>query len=461
MKTCTKVVTVFLVVSLILPTIAFAQTDIKVVLDGRKIDFDVEPLIENNRTIVPFRQVAEAIGARVDWDGATRSVYAYKNATRVVLQIDNKTAQINGREIELDMPAVIRRNRTMVPLRFFAEAFGADVVWHGDSRTVVISTGPKPMEVMGYYYSKSYSDFMDNHKYLTSTALKWYTFDENGGIVTKDTNRWILVPEGYKEVLNTAKMSGVKTYAMVFESSSKRLNSLLNDKSKRNQLIKELVNLTLEEGFDGINIDFEFLKENDRDVFNTFVKDLAESLHKKQKTLSLSVPVKTEKADWFKGYDYETLGRYADVIVLMAYDKNPAAAVPQAPIEWVEEVVDYAVARIPSYKILLGIGFYGYDWANGRKKTVLHTRRDFDYGVQFIDEIIEKYGSKPVWDEKSQMMYMEYTDENGLKHVMWYESEESTWEKIKLAKRKGLGGIAIWRLGYTTSGFWNVIKDNI
>jgi spore germination protein YaaH len=268
------------------------------------------------------------------------------------------------------------------------------------------------------------------------------------------------VPEGYEEALKLARENGVHTYALIFESSSERLHNILSDSVKRKALIQQIIKLTEDEGYDGVNIDFEFLREGDREYLNSFMRELHKEMSDKSKILSISLHAKTEKVDWFKGYDYETLGKYSDFVVLMAYDKSPSTPGPQAPIQWVEEVVDYTVKRIPADKVMLGIGVYGYGWTEaGSRTTWLLTRNEVDYRIRFINEAIEEYNIEPSWNETAQMPYFSFTDSEGVKHTVWYENESSIWAKLDLVRRKNLKGIAFWRLGYTTPGVWNVVNQ--
>jgi DNA-binding beta-propeller fold protein YncE len=101
----------------------------------------VVPLIlPPGRTFVPIRFISEAFGAEVQWDGSTRTVRIYLEAkdVRITLQIDNKTARINQNIVNLDAPPQIINGRTMVPLRFIAEAFTAQVLWEGSDQRITI-----------------------------------------------------------------------------------------------------------------------------------------------------------------------------------------------------------------------------------------------------------------------------------------------------------------------------------
>lgn len=120
---------------------------IKVQLDNRALVFDVPPVIENGRTVVPLRAIAEALGAAVNWEEKTRTVIIQKGGVTVKLTIGSKVALKNQEKITLDIPPKIIGNRTMIPLRFVSEALGANVRWDPALRLVSINrpaTGEKP-----------------------------------------------------------------------------------------------------------------------------------------------------------------------------------------------------------------------------------------------------------------------------------------------------------------------------
>lgn len=119
--------------------IANPLTAIKVVLNGEQLKFDRLPITENGRTLVPLRVIFEAMGATVDWDGVTQTVTAVKGNTTVKMQIGNSIMIKNGEKIALDVPPKIINGRTLVPVRAVAESFGAKVDWDGETKTVIIT----------------------------------------------------------------------------------------------------------------------------------------------------------------------------------------------------------------------------------------------------------------------------------------------------------------------------------
>ena len=112
---------------------------VKVFVNGERVLFDQAPIIENNRTLVPFRAIFEALGADVEWDAASRTVTAERGDINIELKIGSDIMLVDGEECTLDVPAKITGNRTLVPLRAISESLGADVKWDAASRTVTIT----------------------------------------------------------------------------------------------------------------------------------------------------------------------------------------------------------------------------------------------------------------------------------------------------------------------------------
>lgn len=119
---------------------ALAEEDIRIVIDGKYQTYDVLPVIENSRTLVPMRGIFETLGATVNWDEDTQTVMAAKGDIVVMLQIGNTTAWVNGEAEALDVPAKIINDRTMVPARFVSETLGCKVEWDELKRRVFINS---------------------------------------------------------------------------------------------------------------------------------------------------------------------------------------------------------------------------------------------------------------------------------------------------------------------------------
>jgi len=119
---------------------ASAASQISVVLDGRTLQFDVHPTIIDGRTMVPMRVIFEELGATVEWDGTTRTVTATSSGLIVRTTVGSRVIDVNGNRITMDVAPVIVDGRTLVPVRFVSEAFGAEVGWDAATRTVLVTS---------------------------------------------------------------------------------------------------------------------------------------------------------------------------------------------------------------------------------------------------------------------------------------------------------------------------------
>jgi len=118
------------------------------ILDGAKITLDVPPQIISGRTMVPIRVISEGMGAEVSWDGSEKRIditlTSLDGTKRVVkMWINKTTAEIDGESVTLDSPPTILSGRTLVPVRFISEAFGASVNWNQEERAVTIVYTPR------------------------------------------------------------------------------------------------------------------------------------------------------------------------------------------------------------------------------------------------------------------------------------------------------------------------------
>lgn len=109
-----------------------------VVLNGRPIEFDVAPYIADDRMRVGFRAMFERTGAEVSWIPETRTARSEHRSLQVDVLVGSRLARVNGREVDIGMPALIRQGRTMIPVRFFAAATGSAVYWDGETRTASV-----------------------------------------------------------------------------------------------------------------------------------------------------------------------------------------------------------------------------------------------------------------------------------------------------------------------------------
>ena len=131
-----KFICLLSILSLFIPTTVFAARSVRVELNCMELEFDQPAIISENRTLVPLRKIFEGLGATVLWDDSSRTAIATKGERHVSITIGTNQLIVDDEIIELDVPAKIINNRTLVPLRAISEAFWCDVLWN-DSESLV------------------------------------------------------------------------------------------------------------------------------------------------------------------------------------------------------------------------------------------------------------------------------------------------------------------------------------
>lgn len=145
------------------------------------------------------------------------------------------------------------------------------------------------------------------------------------------------------------------------------IHSVVNNPDYTAELIQNLLQIMYEKGYQGVDIDFEYILAEDRDAFTDFVWQVAETMRANGFHTSVALAPKTSTEQvglLYEGKDYRALGEAADHVLLMTYEWGYTYGPPMAvaPIHQVRRVVEYAMTQIPEQKIDLGIPNYGYDW---------------------------------------------------------------------------------------------------
>lgn len=123
---------------------AAAERPIRVYLDNKLIKFEVDPILDNGTTLVPFRAIFEKLGLEVGWDGETQTVTGTKEGLAIQLAIDETEALVNDRQSVLELAPRLIEGNTLVPLRFVSEASGKEVTWNQSIRTIHLKSPSVP-----------------------------------------------------------------------------------------------------------------------------------------------------------------------------------------------------------------------------------------------------------------------------------------------------------------------------
>ncbi len=157
-----KLLTGAIIASSILITTAVASAQVSVYVDNQNLELENQPVIENDFTLIPMRAIFEALDSKVVWVGAERAVLAFDGVNSLQITIDSPTMLLNNSEIELDVPAKIIDDHTYVPLRAVSETLGADVQWDADTKSIYITKPTTEHKAERKYAEAKISDVNNN-----------------------------------------------------------------------------------------------------------------------------------------------------------------------------------------------------------------------------------------------------------------------------------------------------------
>ncbi|MCI8362620.1 MAG: SH3 domain-containing protein [Clostridia bacterium] len=265
-----------------------------------------------------------------------------------------------------------------------------------------------------------------------------------------------------RNYINWAHNCGYKVWAAVSNSEVGRTatSEVLNDYKLREKLINSIVLLTTNYNLDGINIDFEYMNEEDKGMFSQFLIELAPRLKEYGKVLSVDVTAPDGSPNWSLCYDRNKIGQVADYIIFMGYDQygeSSTEAGTTAGADWVEVNVNKFIGtqeEVDENKLILGMPFYTRLWKEKDGKT--------ESTVVWMKNIDSKLpaGIQKNWDENLKQYYVEY-DQNGYTYKMWIEDEQSIKAKFDIMNKYNLAGAAYWQKDFESSNIWNIVKEEI
>lgn len=355
-----------------------------------------------------------------------------------------------------------------------------------------------------YYAISSYSQ-IEYTEDLNSLSFGWSRFEFNAdksdvilNMTSTNANEY-RVPSGYASTISETTREDLTRQLMVFVKNETSINNstgksmtltelIISDEKLVKSVIESIMNALKNNSykiqFDGVVIDFEGLKGTENaNKLNEFLKKLDLELEKSDLKLYVAVhPQRKAGLDYYNGYDFKTIGDYADYVVLMAHDYYPKKLTPTematgftvTPLAPINEVY-YALSAIVNTnngisdrsKILLQLSMDTAQWKV--KNGIIQNALPYHPTYAAISSRIDS-GATIIYSSTLQSPYLNFTDLDGTKNVVWYEDERSIQSKIDLAKFFKIGGISIWRLGTipdyestlnTSLKIWDQIIKNI
>ena len=344
--------------------------------------------------------------------------------------------------------------------------------------------------VLAYYVpydSTSWASLEAHADQIDYVVTQTISVDLCAGLATQDD----------RTLLAFAQARGVRVLPSLFTFSQAINHRLLTDPATTARTVQTLVDYVAAEGYAGLDIDLEDIAPADRAAFTAFVGRLADALHARGKLLTMAVAPKAREttAGLAAAYDYAALGRHVDLMTVMTYDYSWAGGPPGAiaPYAWVDQVIGYATGQVPPHKVLLGVGFYGYDWnvtSGGRARALRYpqaaalaarygTHIGFDPALGAATfAYIGHAGDPPVPDPRPPFPAHDIRHRAppactvptptpapargpswtiAGQHVIWIEDARSFAGRLALADRHHTGGIGAWRLGQEDPAIWAAI----
>lgn len=283
--------------------------------------------------------------------------------------------------------------------------------------------------------------------YLTYFAPFTYGITAEGSLVTLNDEALIRIAKEY----GVHPLLHLSTLTEGGGFSSTRASLVFDNPGIRTDLIDEIISVTEQKGYRGVDVDFEFIDPEERFEYINFLQELRVRLNPMGMPLFSALAPKTsdtQRGVLYEGHDYPGISAAVNFILLMTYEWGYTFGPPMAvaPLNRVREVVEYAMTRVSSAKIFLGIPTYGYDW------TLPYTKGGA--GAPSISpleavNLARKYGADILYDETAQSPYFRYTDNDGRLHEVWFEDARSITAKLELIKEFGLFG----------AGYWNSMRE--
>lgn len=311
-----------------------------------------------------------------------------------------------------------------------------------------------------YWMGTAYESY--NFTLLSYIAYFSYELDPVNGSY-KSIHNWKTTA-----LIDSAHANQTKVLLTVTNFGASKNRKFLNNIKAQKNLVRQLITLLKERNGDGVNIDFEGVRPQDRDELTNFIIDLSSSL--KTENSKYSVTVSIPAFDFNNVYNISSLASHIDLFVIMGYEIHGVKSKMAGPVSplgsgnrWsplnLERSVDeYIIAGIPPKKLLLALPYYGVEWETYDLKFPSKAKRFVKYhNYRNVKKITNNYSC--VIDEPSLSKYYAYRDANNNYRQIWFDDSLTLGMKYDWIKEKEIGGAGIWALGYDngTTELWQLL----
>jgi spore germination protein YaaH len=307
--------------------------------------------------------------------------------------------------------------------------------------------------VLGWHYigsqegNASLAERIEGAKGLNTISPTWFSLgDAQGNLVSYADRSYV----------EQAHAAGLQVWGMLgdVDGSPVDTGTVLAGSEARANIISQLMQIAADCGMDGINVDFESIREDSAPQYLQFLKELCVAAHQQGLIVSTDnfVPTYTEY------YKRAEQAKTVDYLIIMGYDEHTASseeAGSVASLPFVEQGITDSLREVPAQQLINAIPFFTRGWVETFGSAVPESQA---FGMDEASAFVAEHGIETYWDESlGQDVGSVETAE--ARYSIWLEDEKSVEKKLELVSEYDLAGAAFWRLGFERASVWDVIAE--
>ena len=309
--------------------------------------------------------------------------------------------------------------------------------------------------VLGWHYvgsqegNSSLSEVIAGATGLNTISPTWFSLaDGQGNLISYADSSYV----------EQAHAAGLQVWGLLGDVDGSAVNtgSVLSSAEARANIIQQLMQIAAECGMDGINVDFESIREESAPQYLQFLKELCAAAHQQNLIVSTDNFVPTYTGYYKRAEQAKTV----DYIIIMGYDEHTASseeAGSVASLPFVEQGIADTLAEVPAEQVINAVPFYTRGWVETFGSTVPESQT---LSMDEADAFVTEHGIETYWDA-SVGQNVGSVETGDARYSIWLEDEQSIAEKVNLASEYNLAGVAAWRLGFERQSVWSVFEDYV
>ena len=309
--------------------------------------------------------------------------------------------------------------------------------------------------VLGWHYvgsqegNSSLSEVIAGATGLNTISPTWFSLaDGQGNLISYADSSYV----------EQAHAAGLQVWGLLGDVDGSAVNtgSVLSSAEARANIIQQLMQIAAECGMDGINVDFESIREESAPQYLQFLKELCAAAHQQNLIVSTDNFVPTYTGYYKRAEQAKTV----DYIIIMGYDEHTASseeAGSVASLPFVEQGIADTLAEVPAEQVINAVPFYTRGWVETFGSTVPESQT---LSMDEADAFVTEHGIETYWDA-SVGQNVGSVETGDARYSIWLEDEQSIAEKVNLASEYNLAGVAVWRLGFERQSVWSIFEDYV